>query len=236
MGEVKFSRIAEEFIVREGGTYIVTPTGFAFIKEGIKKIYEAIKNGKKSISLFGREVDLRDRQPVVLAAELSGHQMSGHEENWIFDDATLAATKVLTIIAKARKEGKTFIDLDEEIPRYPATPELNIRIPTNVVEEKEEVVQRALMIFEEMNLPIDRTDGGIIKWHDAKGWVGQALIRKSNTQPMIICRVEGRDEKSKEKVEKEFFNALLKVSTEKVPRLDLDSDEYVKNARKKLGI
>jgi hypothetical protein len=53
---------------------------------------------------------------------------------------------------------------------------------------------------------------------------------------MIICRVEGKDEKSKEKVEKEFFSALLKVSTEKVPRLDLDSDEYIKSARKRLGI
>ncbi|MHC1582191.1 MAG: type I phosphomannose isomerase catalytic subunit [Candidatus Syntropharchaeia archaeon] len=228
MGEVKFSRIAEEFITGNGGVYIMTPTGFAFIKEGMNQTCRAVRDGKESIHLFGREIDLRDRETVVLAAELSGHQMCGHEENWMFDDGTLAATKVLTVIAKARKEGKTFIDLDEEVPRYPTSPEINIRLPTNVLEEKEKVVIKALEIFEKMGLEIDRTDGGLIKWYDETGWIGQALIRKSNTQPMIICRVEGRDEKGKEFVEKEFFDVLRRVSTDVIGKLDLESDDYVR--------
>ncbi|RJS73547.1 MAG: hypothetical protein CW694_00340, partial [Candidatus Syntrophoarchaeum sp. WYZ-LMO15] len=95
-------------------------------------------------------------------------------------------------------------------------------------DEKEEVVRKALEIFEAMGFEIDRTDGGIIRWYDDKGWVGQALIRKSNTQPMVICRVEGRDEAAKARVEEEFFGVLKKVSTERIPRLDLGSDDYVR--------
>ncbi len=214
MGEVKFSRVTEEFITSHGGIYIMSPTGFAFIKERMKEIYLASKE--------------KGEEGVVLAAELSGHQMSGQEENWMFDDGTLAAVKILSVIAKAKRRGRTFIDLDEEVPRYPATPEINIRLPTNRLDEKEEVVRKALEIFEAMGFEIDRTDGGIIRWYDDKGWVGQALIRKSNTQPMVICRVEGRDEAAKARVEEEFFGVLKKVSTERIPRLDLGSDDYVR--------
>ena len=209
IGEVKFSRVTEEFITSSGGEYIMTPTGFAFIKERIKEEY---KKG----------------EDVVLAAELSGHQMTGHEENWMFDDGTMAACKLLTVIAKARSEGKTFIDLDEAIPRYPATPEINIKLPTNALDEKEEVVRTALRRFEEKDFEIDYTDGGLIKWYDDEGWAGQALIRKSNTQPMIICRVEGRDEARKERVEAEFFGVLEQISTDVVDKLDLESDDYLR--------
>ncbi|VUT27688.1 MAG: Phosphomannomutase [Candidatus Syntrophoarchaeum sp. GoM_oil] len=209
IGEVKFSRVTEAFITSNGGEYIMTPTGFAFIKERIK---EECKGGTD----------------VLLAGELSGHQMSGYEENWMFDDGTLAACKLLCVIAKARRDGKTFIDLDEEVPRYPATPEINIPLPTSVLDEKEEVVQEALKHFEKMNLEIDRTDGGLIKWYDDRGWIGQALVRKSNTQPMLICRIEGRDDGAKATVEEAFFGVLEKVSTDRVKKLDLESDDYVK--------
>ena len=230
MGEVKFSKATEEFITTLGGEYIMNPTGFAFIKDGTKTLYRAIKQNLPEVNLFGRRIDLtRNKEPVVLAAELSGHQMSGHEENWIFDDGTLAAVKVLTVIAQAVKKGKTFIDLDEEVPRYPATPELNIRLPTNVLEEKQEVVEQVVDIFQRKGYPIDTTDGGLIKWIDKAGnWLGQALVRKSNTQPMLICRVEGRDEEVKAKIEREFFSTLSRVSTQAVPKLDLASDDYIK--------
>ena len=230
MGEVKFSRIAEEFITAQGGEYIMNPTGFAFIKDGTKTLIRALRQGLPEVNLFGRKVDLREnKQPIVLAAELSGHQMSGHEENWIFDDGTLAAVKVLTVIANGLKEGKTFIDLDEEVPRYPASPELNIRLPTNVLEEKQEIVDKVVELFEKKGYPIDTTDGGLIKWLDKEGnWLGQALIRKSNTQPMIICRTEGKTPELKEKIEAEFFGELSRISTQAVPKLDLSSDDYVR--------
>jgi phosphomannomutase len=230
MGEVKFSKATAEFITALGGEYIMTPTGFAFIKDGTKTLYRAIRQNLPEVNLFGKKIDLtRNKEPVVLAAELSGHQMSGHEENWIFDDGTLAAVKVLTVIAQAVKKGGTFIDLDEEVPRYPATPELNIRLATNVLEEKQEVVEQVVDIFQRKGYPIDTTDGGLIKWIDKAGnWLGQALVRKSNTQPMLICRVEGRDEEAKAMIEKEFFSTLSRVSTKAVPKLDLASDDYIK--------
>jgi len=230
MGEVKFSKATEEFITALGGEYIMSPTGFAFIKEGCKLISRAIKKGLPYVDVFGQHIDLTDnQQPVFLAAELSGHQMSGHEENWIFDDSTLAAIKLLVVIAQARARGKSFIDLDEEVPRYSATPELNIRLPTNIITEKQEIVDKVVDLFRSKGFTIDTTDGGLIKWVNERGeWLGQALVRKSNTQPMIICRVEGSDDSARMKIEQEFFGELSRVSTENVTRLDLASDDYLK--------
>ena len=100
--------------------------------------------------------------------------------------------------AQGLRNGKTFIDLDEEVPRYSTTPELNIRLPTNILSEKQETVEAAVEIFRQKGYPIDSTDGGLIQWIDINGkWHGQALARKSNTQPMVICCVEGRDEKAR---------------------------------------
>ncbi|MFO8100704.1 MAG: type I phosphomannose isomerase catalytic subunit [Dehalococcoidia bacterium] len=230
MGEVKFSRIAEEYVRANGGEYIMSPTGFAFIKDGTKALYRALQAGDDEVILFGKRLDLREnREPVVLASELSGHQMSGHEENWIFDDALLAAINVLTVTANGMKEGKTFIAIDEAVPRYPATPELNIRLNTNILAEKEEVVEVTINRFRQKGYAIDTTDGGLIEWLDDSGrWLGQALVRKSNTQPNIICRVEGRDEKARKAIETEFFGELARVSTEAVPQLDLASDDYIR--------
>ncbi len=232
IGEVKFSKVVEEFITDLGGEYILTPTGFAFIKDAVKTVYRAIRNNSSSVKISGKEIDLtRNRETVALAAEMSGHQMAGHEENWIFDDGPLAAAKVLTVITRAAKRGRTFIELDEEVPRYPVSPEINIKLPTNLLHEKEELVQKVLDIFWERGYPIDTIDGGLIKWLDEeKNWLGQALVRKSNTQPMLICRVEGRDEEANTNIEKELFGALSQVSTGAVPRLDLTSDDYVKAA------
>ncbi len=231
MGEVKFSRIAEEYITANGGEYIMSPTGFAFIKDGAKALIQALRAGKSEVVLFGKRIDLtQNREPIALAAELSGHQMSGHEENWIFDDAQLAAIKVLTVIADGIKKGRTFIDIDEAVPRYPATPELNIRLSTNVLSQKEELVSVVVNLFRQKGHAIDTTDGGLIKWADDSGqWLGQALVRKSNTQPNIICRVEGRDEEARESIENEFFGALAKVSTPSIPKLDLASDDYIRS-------
>ena len=230
MGEVKFSKATEEFITVLGGEYIMSPTGFAFIKKGCRSISQAIRKRLPYVDVFGHHVDLTDnRQPVFLAAELSGHQMSGHEENWIFDDSTLAAIKLLVVIARARVKGMSFIDLDEEVPRYAATPELNIRLPTNILTEKKEIVDKVVDLFRSKGYPIDTTDGGLIKWVDERGgWLGQALVRKSNTQPMIICRVEGRDDSARTEIEQEFFRELSQISTASVNRLDLASDDYVK--------
>ena len=200
------------------------------IKDGIKRLARALRDGLAEVDLFGRQIDLRkNREPIMLAAELSGHQMSGQEENWIFDDGTLAAAKVLTVISRALKEGKTFIDLDEEVPRYPVSPELNIRLTTNILAEKQAVVDEVVRVFGQKGYSIDTTDGGLIKWRDGEGkWLGQALIRKSNTQPMIICRVEGRDEEAKRAIEDEFFLVLSRVSTKAVPKLNLASDDYIR--------
>lgn len=230
MGEVKFARVAEEFITESGGEYIMTPTGFAFIKDGAKELSRAISGGRDEVELFGRTIDLREnREPIALAAELSGHQMSGHEENWIFDDSLLAAAKLLSVISRGVREGMTFIDIDEAVPRYPATPELNVRLGTNILAEKQEIVNKAVQVFQQKGYAIDTTDGGLIKWFDSHGaWLGQALVRKSNTQPMLICRVEARDEAAKVRIEDELFSKLSRVSTRAVPELDLASDDYIR--------
>ena len=69
---------------------------------------------------------------------------------------------------------------------------------------------------------------GLLRLDEEGKWLGQALIRKSNTQPMIICRVEGRDDGAKQAIEDEFFGVLSGISTKAVPKLDLASDDYIR--------
>ena len=231
IGEVKFSKVVEEYINGLGGEYMLTPTGFAFIKSAVKTLHRAVQDNQPYADVFSRRVDLTEnRETVALAAELSGHQMAGHDENWIFDDGALAAAKMLAVITSAASQGKSFIDLDEEIPRYPVSPEINIRLPVNALEEKTRLVTAVLDVFYKKGYPINTTDGGIIRWLDAnRKWRGQVLVRKSNTQPMLICRLEAKDEPALVVIENEFFTELSRISTMAVPRIDLASDDYVKN-------
>ncbi|MFQ5536556.1 MAG: phosphomannomutase/phosphoglucomutase [Gemmatimonadota bacterium] len=116
---------------------------------------------------------------ALLAGELSGHIMIA-DDYYGFDDALYDACRLIDLVAR----------MDEPLsrkmasfPRYVSTPELRIDVTE---ETKWTVVKAALEHFRARYDVID-VDGVRVLFGD--GW---ALLRASNTQPVIVARYEAR--------------------------------------------
>ena len=108
--------------------------------------------------------------------------MSGHicfADNYFgFDDAIYAAALLAGLV---QRSGRALSELAGAIPSYPSTPELRVDCPE---ERKFDVVARAVEHYKAHH-PVNDIDGARVEFED--GW---ALIRASNTQPVIVARFE----------------------------------------------
>jgi phosphomannomutase / phosphoglucomutase len=114
---------------------------------------------------------------ALLAGEMSGHVCFA--DNYFgFDDAVFAAGRILQIVANSDiKVSEMLADL----PKTAYTPEIRIDCPD---EKKFEIVRELTEVFRSQYEVID-IDGVRVNFGD--GW---ALIRASNTQPVIVLRFE----------------------------------------------
>ncbi|CAN5838508.1 phosphomannomutase/phosphoglucomutase [soil metagenome] len=112
-----------------------------------------------------------------------GGEMSGHlfffDDYWGFDDAIFAACKLCEILSRTDTSLATMVD---SLKSYSSTPE--IRIDTTE-ERKWELVREAKEWFGDRYDTVD-IDGVRIRFEN--GW---ALLRASNTQPVVVLRAEG---------------------------------------------
>lgn len=116
-----------------------------------------------------------------LAGEMSGHICFG-DRYFGFDDAVYAAARLAELVADSKRPLSEIVG---EIPAYPSTPELRLDCSE---ERKFDVVRRAVEHYQREHEVID-IDGARVIFEE--GW---ALIRASNTQPVIVVRVEARSE------------------------------------------
>lgn len=115
-----------------------------------------------------------------MAGEMSGHIC--FSDNWFgVDDAIYDAARLAALVAGS---GSTLEELVERIPDYPSTPELRIPCPE---ERKGEVVERFGDHYRGRR-PLVDIDGARVSFDG--GW---ALVRASNTQPVVVVRIEARD-------------------------------------------
>lgn len=119
-----------------------------------------------------------------LAGEMSGHLFFA-DRFFGFDDATYAALRVLEVLDELN------LDLDEWIESFPrtiVTPELRIECRE---EEKIQLVDRALKALSEAEgVEVFTIDGIRAQFPDGS-W---ALVRSSNTQAVIVVRVESQSQ------------------------------------------
>jgi phosphomannomutase / phosphoglucomutase len=119
---------------------------------------------------------------------LLGGEMSGHiffaDRYFGYDDAIYAAIRLLEILSQT---GKKLSSLLADVPQTFATPEIRIDCPDD---EKAAVVNKIKNHFRNNSGIID-IDGVRIPFED--GW---ALVRSSNTQPVIVLRFEASSAKS----------------------------------------
>jgi phosphomannomutase/phosphoglucomutase len=116
---------------------------------------------------------------ALLAGELSGHIMIA-DDYFGFDDAPYDACRLIDLVARSDRP------LSEQVadfPAYVSTPELRLEVTE---EQKWTVVAAAVEHFRARYDVID-VDGVRVLFGD--GW---ALLRASNTQPVIVARYEAQ--------------------------------------------
>jgi len=130
-----------------------------------------------------------------LGGEMSGH-MYFADEYFGYDDGMYAALRILDAVAS---EGESFSSIMSSIPSYPGTPELRLKCTD---EDKFRIVDEIKSRFLS-GYDVITVDGVRVQYED--GW---ALVRASNTQPIIVTRFEARDDERLERIIDEFRTIL----------------------------
>jgi phosphomannomutase/phosphoglucomutase len=118
------------------------------------------------------------KEQALLAGEMSGH-LFFKDRYFGFDDAIYASLRLMEIIKKSGKPYSTKALL-KDVPDVVATPEIRFDCPDEIKFKIVEKAQGAFNEYESITI-----DGIRIKFED--GW---ALIRASNTQPVLVLRFE----------------------------------------------
>ncbi|MCL6593202.1 MAG: phosphomannomutase/phosphoglucomutase, partial [Alicyclobacillus sp.] len=111
------------------------------------------------------------------AGEMSGH-LFFNDEFYGFDDALYAAGRLLRLLAR---DGRPLSQLFADVPTYVATPETRVPCPED---QRETVIGRFRQAFAG-RYPVVEVDGVRVQF--PHGW---ALVRCSNTQPILVLRAE----------------------------------------------
>lgn len=135
---------------------------------------------------------------ALFAMETSAHYFT--PEFYVFDDPVIVSLKLGEILSNT---GRSLSSLVDEIPSYPKTMK-NFKCPDKI---KFDVMQKIIDSFKEKGYKLDLTDGAKVIFE--YGW---ALLRPSNTTPLIRASVEAetieRLEELLSMVEDEFRAAL----------------------------
>ena len=136
-------------------------------------------------------------EKALLGGEMSGHFFFA-DRYFGYDDAIYAALRLLEIISQT---GKKLSELFADVPKTFATPEIRVDCTDS---RKKLIVEKIKKHFQ--GTPgIVEIDGIRIPFEG--GW---ALVRSSNTQPVIVLRFEATSARKLQSIRKEV-ESLLKV-------------------------
>jgi Phosphomannomutase len=135
-------------------------------------------------------------EKAVLGGEMSGHLFFA-DRYFGYDDAIYAAIRLLEIISQT---GQKISELLADVPQTFVTPEIRIDCPDN---KKAKVVEKIKKHFQN-NPGLIKIDGVRIPFED--GW---ALVRSSNTQPVIVLRFEASSASSLQRIRNEVEKLLI---------------------------
>jgi phosphomannomutase/phosphoglucomutase len=136
---------------------------------------------------------------ALLAGEMSGHFFFA-DRYYGYDDGIYAALRLLEILAR---EGRSVGELLHDLPRAHATPEIRVDCPDEL---KFEVVDR---LRKELSArgKLTTIDGARVTYADG-AW---ALVRASNTGPVIVLRFEAPSEARLLEIRSEVESAVQRA-------------------------
>ncbi|NTW77966.1 MAG: phosphomannomutase/phosphoglucomutase, partial [Syntrophaceae bacterium] len=129
-------------------------------------------------------------EKAALGGEMSGHIFFA-DRYFGYDDAIYAALRLLEILSQT---GKQISSLLSDVPQTFATPEIRIDCPDD---KKADIVNKIKSHYRNTPGIID-IDGVRIPFKD--GW---ALVRSSNTQPIIVLRFEASSSEALQAIRRE---------------------------------
>ncbi|HEX6134197.1 MAG TPA: phosphomannomutase/phosphoglucomutase [Longimicrobiales bacterium] len=148
--------------------------------QAVPEVYEA-RGGRTIMWKTGHSL-IKEKMKEVgapIAGELSGHICFG-EDYYGFDDALYGACALVQLTARSPRPLSERV---AEFPQYVSTPEIRVDVTEQT---KFEIVRRAVEHFRREHEVID-VDGARVLFDG--GW---GLLRASNTQPVLVMRVEAR--------------------------------------------
>ena len=170
----------EKAIIAAGGRPMMAKTGHSFMKRV-----------------------LADNPDALMAAEMSGHIFMSDRGWYGFDCSLYNAARILELWS--RRNGLTFSsELNRLAPNLPTTGEVKVPCPE---EEKLTIVSKITDAFSDYKC--STIDGVRVRFEKEGMQSGWYLARKSNTEPILVMRVEAND---KETLEEILFLIDKKVS------------------------
>jgi len=189
--------LAKDLLTRHPGSPVIfTVSNSSILETEIKKY-----GGKPIMCKVGHSfVEHAMRQH---SAKLGGEQ-SGHffceEDYYGFDDALVAALRVLKIFSLRPTPNALFSSLFETFPKVYQSPELRPHCP----DERKGDIIKAITAHFQKGYPVNTLDGARIDFGDG-AWAG---IRQANTSPCISVCMEARSEKKLSEIEQIILSHL----------------------------
>ena len=184
IGEVKCSQVMYDEIGRCGGSPIMWKTGHSLIKKKMKE------------------------EKALLAGEMSGHLFFA-DRYFGYDDAIYASLRLVELLLR----GTRLAEWVGAQPKVCATPEIRVECTE---EEKFKIVERLGEILADAGAfrkrfgielkDVITVDG--IRAVCEKGW---ALVRASNTQPVLVVRYEAGNEEDLGRIRSAFETVLAEA-------------------------
>ncbi len=138
---------------------------------------------------------------ALLAGEMSGHIFFKHRF-FGFDDGLYAGARLLELLSH---EERRIDELLSDVPETWVTPEIRRPCPDGI---KFAVVARVVEILASRTRVID-IDGARAEWED--GW---GLVRASNTQPVVVLRVEAESAHRRDEILTELQSLVSQAESD----------------------
>jgi phosphomannomutase/phosphoglucomutase len=138
-------------------------------------------------------------EKALLAGEMSGHIFFA--DRWFgFDDGVYTSVRLAEILSQEEIPLSEFL---KDVPKMYSTPEIRKECPDEI---KFEVVKKLVEKFKKEGLHVVDIDGARIEFKE--GW---ALVRASNTQPVLVLRFEAENQNFLKLLQDKVYSALEEV-------------------------
>jgi len=148
---------------------------------------------------------------ALMAGELSGHFYFS-DRYLAFDDGIYAALRMAEIVSRSNLRLSEVVD---SLPAYFTSPEFRVRCDENLKPLIMEALGKEIL---RLGLRTVNIDG--IRLEADDGW---AIVRPSNTEPVLVLRFEGITRRSLQRIKGEMVDMLKRASSEVGVSLDLSS-------------